>query len=377
MRLLTSFLFVLLFCSALLAQPISGPPSGDNQKARVTQWIGPAEVTINYSSPDVHGPNGEDRKGKIWGTAVAHYGYIDQGFGPAKQAPWRAGANENTTITISHDLKVEGKDLKAGKYGLFLAIQKDGPWTWIFSKNNTSWGSYFYNQSEDALRVEVSPAEGPYTEYLTYGFDERKPGSALAYLQWENKRVSLKLEVPNVTEIYLAQIRNELRTAPGFDYRNFSNAAQFCAQNKVNLDEGLVWADAAMDPNIGGVEDFFTLQTKSMVLQAMGKKTESNIVMDKAIKLPTANVAAIHQYGRSLLAAGEKEKAMEVFQFNAKTHPEEKFTPNVGLARAYTAKGDKKNAIKYWELAIRNLPENQMNNKGLYEGELNKLKEAK
>jgi len=372
-----SFLVVFLLSASLAAQPISGPPSGDNQHARVSQWIGPVEVTIDYHSPDVHGPNGEDRTGKIWGTPVAHAGYIDQGFGSSKAAPWRAGANENTTITFSHDVRIEGKDLKAGTYGLFLAVQTTGPWTWIFSKNNASWGSYFYDQKEDALRADVTAADAPFTEYLTYGFDERKPNSAVAYLQWENKRVPMKIEAPTVNEIYLTSIRNELRNYPGFDYRNYAGAAQFCAQNKINLEEALTWANNATNPTLGGVEDFFTLQTKAMVLNAMNNKAEAGAVMDKAIKLPSATVQAIHQYGRTLLAGGQKEKAMEVFQYNAKTHPTEKFTPNVGLARGYTALGDKKNAVKYWELAIQNLPEDQKANAAFYEGELKKVKEGK
>jgi len=75
------------------AQALTTPPSGDNQKSKIIQYIGPVEVSISYSSPDVHGPNGEDRAGKIWGE-VAHYGFIDQNFGTSKAAPWRAGANE-------------------------------------------------------------------------------------------------------------------------------------------------------------------------------------------------------------------------------------------------------------------------------------------
>ena len=96
--------------------------------------------------------------------------------------------------------------------------------------------------------------------------------------------------------------------------------------------------------------------------------------MSKAIVHPTASVQAVHQYGRSLLNAGKTEKALEVFKLNAKNHPEDKFTVNVGLARAYTATGDKKNAIKYWETAIKNIPENQKQNLSFYEGEFKKLK---
>jgi tetratricopeptide (TPR) repeat protein len=253
----------------------------------------------------------------------------------------------------------------------------DGPSTWIFSTNNSSWGSYFYNQKEDALRVSATLQDASYTENLTYGFEDRKPNSTVAYLQWENKRIPFKIEVPAINELYVSKMRDELRSSPGFDYRNWAAAAQFCTANKINLEEALRWAGAAMDPNIGGVEDFNTLSTKAGVLIALGRDADAEPVMDKAIKIPNTPVGAIHQYGRTLLNAGKKEKAMEVFQFNAKQHPEDKFTPNVGLARGYTGIGDKKNAIKHWELAIKNLPESRKGELTFYEGELKKLKEGK
>ena len=359
------------FGNRAFSQAITLPPSGGNQKSSVTQWIGPVSVTITYSSPNVHAPNGDDRKGKIWGGLV-HYGYIDQGFGPAKAAPWRAGANENTTITFSNDVKVEGKDLKAGTYGLFLGVEKDGPWTWIFSKNADSWGSYFYDQNEDALRVQASPLDCEYTEYLTYGFDTRELNTATAYLQWENKRVPMKIEVPNVNDLYVGVIRNELRNFEGFDSRNIVAAINFCVNNKTNLDEALVWANNIT--NSTGVEDFNTISAKANVLYALNRESEANVEMDKAMKHNTATVQNIHQYGRMLLGQGKKEKALEVFKFNRAQHPDDKFTTFVGLARGYTAMGDTKNAIKNWEIAIKNLPDNQKQNLAFYEGELKKLK---
>src|SRR5215510_14445859 len=103
-------LLILLLCAGGLAaaQGLTTPPSGDNQHATVSQGFGLVTVTINYNSPNVHGPDGTDRKGHIWGELV-HYGFVDQGFGVSKAAPWRAGSNENTTITFSHPVKVGGK----------------------------------------------------------------------------------------------------------------------------------------------------------------------------------------------------------------------------------------------------------------------------
>lgn len=372
-----TFLALIVCAIYAQAQPLAQPPSGNNQKAKVIQNIGPVEVSIAYSSPRVHTAQGQDRTDQIWGKLV-HYGFADQGFG-VKSAPWRAGANENTVIKFSHDVKIEGKELKAGTYGLFLATAKDGPWTWIFSNNSTSWGSFSYDQKEDALRVDVTATDAPFTEYLTFGFDDRQANSAVAYLQWEKKRISFKIDAGDVNDIYLSMMRNQLRSFPGFDYRNFSNAANFCAQNKINLEEALTWADKAMDPTfVGGKKEFTTLQAKSSVLLAMGKTAESDALMQEAIRLPDASVLAIHQYGRGLLTAGQKEKAMEVFQYNAKTNlVKDKFTPNVGLARGYAAMGDKKNAIKYWEEAIKNVPENQKPFLNVYQGELDKAKAMK
>ena len=106
--------------SSIFAQSITLPPSGSNQKSEVTQYIGAlAKVTIAYSSPDVTSPTGDDRTGQIWGQVVP-YGLNNLGFGPATAAPWRAGANENTTITFSHDMLVEGKPIAAGTYGLHM-----------------------------------------------------------------------------------------------------------------------------------------------------------------------------------------------------------------------------------------------------------------
>lgn len=376
MKHLFAMAIALAFSTSIFGQGLTLPPSGNNQKAEVSQWIGPVKVTINYSSPAVHAANGTDRTGHIWGELVP-YGLTNLGFGTTTAGPWRAGANENTTIHFSHDVKINGKDLKAGTYGLHLIVEKDKPWTYIFSNNSTSWGSFFYNDKEDALRVTTTPSESDFTEYLTYTFEERKPTSAVTALYWENKKIPFTVEVPNVNDIYVAALRNELRNSQGFSFLNFANAANFCATNKINLEEALTWADAAISAPFIGQENFFTLQTKAAVQRAMGRENDAMLTMDKAINHPTATVAQIHGYGRTLLNAGNNDKAMEIFKLNAKRNPNDKFTTNVGLARGYTAIGDKKNAIKFWEVALNNIPENQKQFLNVYQDELNKLKENK
>jgi len=357
---------------------ITQPPNGLNQKAEVSQWIGVVKITIAYHSPNVHGGGGADRTGHIWGELV-RYGFFDEGFGPSHAAPWRAGANENTTITLSHDVTIDGRKLAAGTYALFLAVEPSGPWTWVFSRQSTGWGAYQYDPANDALRVPAAPASAPYSEFLTYGFDERRPDSAVAYLQWENKRIPLKISVPNVNELYVEQMRKDLLGWPGFNYENWRLAAQFCADNKINLEEALVWADKAINEPFRnaaqGREDLFTLRTKAAVLRAMGRAAEAETVMDRAVRLPGSPAQPIHQYGLSLLAAGKPEKAMDVFQLNRAAHPDDTFVTYVGLARGYTAMGNKKDAIANWEIALRNIPDNQKPNISVYEKALKALKE--
>ena len=124
---------ILLSTSSLFAQiPLTTAPSGGNKKAIVGEQIGLTKITIHYDRPGVKG-----REGKIWGTPVVHMGFIDQGFGSAKQAPWRAGSNENTSIEFSTDVKINGQALPAGKYGFFIGYFPEES-ILIFSKNSHS-----------------------------------------------------------------------------------------------------------------------------------------------------------------------------------------------------------------------------------------------
>jgi tetratricopeptide (TPR) repeat protein len=370
---------LLTFSLPILSQEsseLSTPPNGNAERSEVSQWIGPVKISIGYHSPHVHNPAENDRTGHIWGELV-HYGFFDEGFGPTKGAPWRAGANESTSVTFSHDVKIEGKDLKAGTYALFLQLAQTGPWYWIFS-NHLGWGSFQYDSKDDVLRVPVTPQEAPFTEFLTYGFDERRPDSAVAFLQWEKKRIPFKIEVPNVNEIYVAKMRQELQSWAGFRYEDWQTAAQFCADNKINLEEALTWADKAISAPFRGAtvgrEDFSTLQTKAAVLEAMGREVDAAAVMQKALNLPGTEVVSVYQYGMHLLRNSKNAQAMEVFTFNQRQHPEEKFWTHLGLARGYTAIDDKNKAIANWEIVLRNIPPNMISRTSAFEDALKKLK---
>jgi len=356
--------------------PIPPGGNGASQRAEVSQWIGLVKVSIDYHSPSIHG-RGTDRTGHIWGELIP-WGLFDEGLGPSRATPWRAGANESTTISFSHDVKVEGKEIKAGTYALFLELAREGPWTWIFSSRR-GWGSYQYDPKDDVLRVPVTAQESPATEFLTYGFDDRQAAAAVAYLQWEKKRVPMRIEVPNADALYVEEMRRDLRGWPGFNYQNWQTAAQFCADHKINLEEALVWADRAIREPFRnaamGVEDFSTLQTKANVLEAMGRDAEARPVIAKALALPGTPAFSLYAYGAGRLAAGKKVEAMEVFRLNRDRHPEEKFWTYLGLARGYTAVGDKPNAIRSWEVALENVPPPQKANIPRFQKAYKALKE--
>lgn len=331
------------------------PPDGDNQKASVSQHIGLVRVAVDYSSPDVHGPAGGDRTGKIWGQLVA-YGPTDLGFGTcAPSCPWRGGANENTVFTVSHDVKVQGQPLPAGAYGLHFY---PGPeeWTVIFSRNSTSWGSFTYDAKEDALRVTAKPKKSAaYNEWLTYEFTDRRPDRATLALRWENLEVPFEVTVPDPVGLYVEQMRRDLRTWPGFNWQNYETAARYCLQNKVNLQEAEQWAQAAITA-FGGQESFRTLSTLSQLQAANGKAAEAKATLDRAFAHPSAGPVDVHLYARQLQAEGKNEEALRIFELNAKKNPGV-WPTDLGLARGHLALGHKDEARKHAQKALAQAPD--------------------
>jgi len=338
-----------------MAQNITLPPSGDNQKSSVSQWIGLVKVNVTYSSPDVTGPNGEDRTGKIWGQLVP-YGFTNVGFGTCGDVcPWRAGANKNTVFKVSHDVLIEGQRLKAGAYGLHMAPGKKG-WTIVFSKNTSSWGSYTYDAREDALRVKVTPRKHAFNNWLTYEFTDRQKAQATLALRWENLEVPMTIKVDKLEELYLAKIRDELRSSAGFQNQSWQQAANYCLQNKINLKEGLQWAENAVNGQFVGIKNFTNLRTLGDLQKANGQTKKGLATIKEALKHPTATPIQVHVYGRQLLAAKEKSRALEVFQLNAKQHPDA-WPVHVGLARGYSAVGQYKKALRHARKALKQAPD--------------------
>jgi tetratricopeptide (TPR) repeat protein len=354
-RLLSLALFALVALPAF-SQAITTPPSGNNQKSSVTQYLGLVRVTIDYSSPRVHFPVSNDRRGKVWGKLVPFGLAKNSGYGTCTDCPWRAGANENTVFTVSHDVKVEGQPLPAGSYGLFLIPEENADWTLIFSKDNANWGHFFYDASHDALRVKVKPEKSEYQEWLTYDFPVRELDKAKVALRWEDLSIPFTVSVDNIHQLYFDQMRAELRNAPGFDWRSYTDAAKYALQQKLDPKAALDVAKIGVAAPFPGAINFTTLSTLADAQAANGMTAEAKATREKAVNDPSASVIDLHGYGRSLLAQGDKEGALAVWELNAKKHPKE-WPVNVGLARGYSAVGRYQDALKYAKLALAQAPD--------------------
>lgn len=363
-QLIVCMIALLAFCNSSIAQ-LTTVPDGGNKKAWAGERIGLTDVTIHYDRPAVKG-----REGKIWGDLVP-FGFTDLGFGTSKAAPWRAGANENTTIQFSTDVMVEGKPLPAGKYGFSIAVGKEES-ILIFSKNNSSWGSYFYDPKEDALRLTIKQQQlDKLVERLKYEFMNQTENSAVIALQWEKWSFPFKVET-DLAKNQLQSFRNELRNDKGFDWKAWTQAAEWCAENKTNLDEGLSWADYSISGAFIGEKNFRTLSVKSRILKLQGKEAEADALMNEALPLGTMN--EVHGYARQLLAAGKVNEASTAFKANYRKFPNT-FTTNMGMARALSSEAKYKEALKYATAALEQAPDPA--NKTNAESFIEKLKAGK
>jgi Protein of unknown function (DUF2911) len=330
------------------------PPSGNNQRASVTQQIGPVRVTIDYSSPAVHGPDGKDRRGQIWGRLVP-YGLTDLGFGNSKPAPWRAGANENTVFAVSENVSIEGKQLPAGRYGLHMIAGAE-EWVLIFSKDSNAWGSFYYDPAADALRVTVRPRKHEYREWLTYEFTTRRPAESVAELQWEDIAIPWTIKVENINDLYISKLKENLTNVQGFGWRGWVAASQFCVAENTHLDQALEWAEIAVSKPFIGEVNYTTLSNKAQVLEKIGRREEAEKATQTAIRHASATPIDLHQYGRRLLAEKKNKEALEIFRLNYERNGEQ-WPVHVGLARGYAANGDPKQALEHARKALAQAPD--------------------
>ena len=299
-----------------------------SQRGTVAQRIGLTDITITYHRPLANGR-------KIFGATVP-YGQV-----------WRAGANQNTTIRFSDDVSIEGHLLPAGTYGLHTFPAAD-QWTIAFSKNSTSWGSFSYDQKEDALRVTVKPQPAENEDVLVYTFENVKPESAAATLRWEKLAVPFNISV-DVKSIVLRSIQNQLRSVGGFTWAGYDEAANWCLDNNYNLEEALKWEDTS----IQNEERFENYETKSRILDALGRKEEATKALSTAFD--KASAIQLYSYARGLHLQGNAKRAFELYPIVPKRDPNH-WVSHLALARIASNSGDFVVAAKEMKLSIDGAP---------------------
>ncbi len=338
-RLLALLTGVLLVANICQAQTATGETlmltlPRQSQHALITQRIGLTDITINYHRPLANGR-------QIWGKVVP-YGQV-----------WRAGANENTTISFSDPVTIEGQALDKGTYGLHM-IPGENEWTVIFSKNATSWGSFAYKEDEDALRVKVKSQSADAHDALAYDFDDVKPNATVVTMRWDKVAVPFKVEV-NVNELVIASIHRQVHGLNQFYWEGWDDAAGYFLANKINLDDALKYEDQSIQAE----ERYDNLLNKSRILEALGRNEDAKVFHNKAMDV--ASPLQLYFYARQLQGQKKQDEALAVFRSTAKKFPDY-WTSHMGLARVYSAQGDFDNAVKEVKLSLTGAPDSNKAN---------------
>jgi DUF2911 family protein len=293
--------------------------------ASVSQAVGITKVQVDYHRPAVNGR-------KVWGGIVP-YGDV-----------WRAGANENTTLTVSTPVKIGGKSLATGTYGLHM-IPTANDWTFIVSKVNTAWGSFSYEAKEDVFRVTVQPrATAEHQERLMYQFDDVTDKSATLTLRWEKLAVPVRIDV-DTPAVVMNEMRGELRGLAQFFGEPWAQAASYWIANGGNLDEAQKFADKAL--TFG--PSFRALRVRAAVAEKKGDAKKAEALRTQAMTIASENDLNLFAYG--LLGQKKVDEAIAIFQRNVKEHPQS-WNVYDSLAEALMTKGDKTAAVENYARAL-------------------------
>jgi tetratricopeptide (TPR) repeat protein len=313
-----------------------------SQRATVSQTIGLTTVSITYDRPAVKGR-------EIWGKLVPY------------DSVWRAGANENTVIAFSSPVRVGGKALPAGRYGVHM-IPTAGDWTVILSNQADAWGSFSYDPKEDAVRLTTKPAEAAFQEHLAYTLEDPDTGSVIATLRWEKLAVPFSIET-DYKQVVVDSLRQQLRGLGRFFWQPWAQAAAWCVGNDVNLAEASDWAQNSIAIN----ENFTNLRLKATLREKRGDAASADSLRRRAFELATE--ADMNTYGYQLLGQGQVDSAIVVFQRNVKNYPRS-WNVYDSLGEAYAVKGDKRKARELYgkALAMTKDPAQQQRISGILAG---------
>lgn len=340
-KIITQFIGLLFLISGITFAQTNLSFVRVSPQSKIIQSVGFAQIEVEYSRPGAKGR-------EIWGTLVP-YGLAPNAFGNGNPMPWRVGANENTTISLSHDALVNGSKLSAGKYSIH-ALVHENEWTIIFNSDVEAWGSFFYEPDKDVLRIKAKPGKAEFREWFTFDFENFTLGSVDLIIHWGEVKVPISIEFDQHS-VTLDTYRKELSNLQGFNQAAWAAGANYCAQNNINLTEAMSWIDKALGM-IGG-NNFNNNAIKANLLAIDGRKEEGDKLMETSIG--TATEAELNVYGYQLINQGRLDDAINIFKLNIKRHPDS-WNVYDSLGEALNNKGDKAGAKKNYEIAYDKAP---------------------
>jgi len=212
-----------LFVGNVMAQSIPFPQP--SPAANVSQNFATSKIEINYSRPSAKGR-------KVFGEVVP--------FGKF----WRTGANGATTINFGEDVKINGTDVKAGKYGL-LSYPGESEWTIVITKDLTVTSEDAYKKENDVARFTVKTEKlNDYCETFTIELNNIRNDAADLVIKWEQTSVRLK-----IMSFYDDRITKQIGEVMGKDSRPYYGSANYYYENNKDLNQALVWVNKAVEAN--------------------------------------------------------------------------------------------------------------------------------
>jgi Protein of unknown function (DUF2911) len=325
------FLMVIL-CTSLLSQAQqTWLPREPSPAASVSQTVGISIIAVHYSRPSIRGR-------EVWGTLVP-YGWDKNGSAIGLESPWRAGANENTVLHLSHTATIEGNTVPAGDYGLFFLINKDNTGEVILSKDYKSWGAFWYNPKQDQMRAKITIRDVPVsTEKLYYSFDSVGRTAAELDLNWAKKQFPVKIEFA-VDDIVMENARELLNGQTAFDFQNLNAAANYALKYNTDTADAMKWVTRSLGAN---PQNYNALVAKAGLIKKAGDSLAAAKIMKDAVA--SANEGQLNAYGYQLLGENKFSEAIDALKLNTQKHPESANAWD-SLGEAYALSGDKKNAI--------------------------------
>ena len=301
-------------------------------KASVTQDIGITSVEVNYSRPAARGR-------KIWGGVVPFANKESE----RPQLPWRAGANENTTFSLSTAATINGIPIDAGTYGVHLYVYPDGETDVMLSSNAESWGSFYFDKEDVVATIPAKRQPCEHIEHLSYTFSDLTKEGALLQLSWAEEQISLNIQV-DVKGTTLAHLRQEIQSRHMINAIGPLEAAQWCFYNDTNLVQALQWVNYSLSFN----KMFANLKTKSQILDALERDAEAKSTMDDAMSFGSSS--DLYGYTVELINQDNFEKATTVAKKSLKKHPKD-WTAHYGMARVYDALKEPKKTMGHLKKA--------------------------